>query len=176
MVPVVLAAITRRTSPLASQPASQLLDQHRRQSVRFLRRLNQPNAADWTAAAAARHETRRDETADVAGVLAGETRRLRHGAGVRARAGRRWPLDGSPRCSSGVGTMGTAGYIVPPPRSSGLVPPVLSAQVKDAAYVKISKNLFYSPKIHGRYRQDTDMYKRQKKNSNTQYTLQHGSG
>jgi len=34
----------------------------------------------------------------------------------------------------------------------------------------------YSPKIHGRYRQDTDMYKRQKQNNNTQYTLQHGSG
>jgi len=32
----------------------------------------------------------------------------------------------------------------------------------------------YSPKIHGRYRQDTDMYKRRKKNNNTQYTLQHG--
>jgi len=34
----------------------------------------------------------------------------------------------------------------------------------------------YSPKIHGRYRQDTDMYKRQKQNNNTQYTLLHGSG
>ena len=39
----------------------------------------------------------------------------------------------------------------------------------------IYENL-YSPKIHGRYRQDTDMYKRQKQNNNTQYTLQHGSG
>ena len=29
---------------------------------------------------------------------------------------------------------------------------------------------------YGRYRQDTDMYKRQKQNNNTQYTLQHGSG
>ena len=29
----------------------------------------------------------------------------------------------------------------------------------------------YSPKIHGRYRRDTDMYKRQKKNNNTQYTV-----
>jgi len=35
---------------------------------------------------------------------------------------------------SGVGTMGTGGYIVPP--SSGLVPSV-PPQVKDAAYVKI---------------------------------------
>jgi len=38
--------------------------------------------------------------------------------------------------------------------------------------IKRIENL-YSPKIHGRYRQDTDMYKRQKKNNNTQYTLQH---
>ena len=35
---------------------------------------------------------------------------------------------------------------------------------------------FISPKIHGRYRQDTDMYKTKKQNNNTQCALQHGSG
>ena len=48
-----------------------------------------------------------------------------------------------------------------------------------ALYIMLGPAVFenlYSPKIHGRYRQDTDMYKRQKQNNNTQYTLQHGSG
>jgi len=57
-------------------------------------------------------------------------------------------------------------------KGTGL-PPLM--KLLNATVYYYNENL-YSPKIHGRYRQDTDMYKRQKENNNTQYTLQHDSG
>jgi len=59
------------------------------------------------------------------------------------------------------------------------MPEILSLSTMTTAaaattFSKVMKTFIH--RKYGRYRQDTDMYKGQKQNNNTQYTLQQGSG